>query len=126
MADKEIIIDGVTVSKCEHSFKQFDNWIGKDIISCDCTLGFRCEPRRNHCKFYMEHLEQQLKRAERKLEIAQQGLNLILTVQKECAKCPHQKLDIDVQVCDLDCATAFKKIAKQTLKAIEGKENERK
>lgn len=64
----EIIIDGVDISKCEHSFKQFDNWSGKNIISCDYTLGFRCEPRKNHCKFYMEHLEQQLKLAEQKLK----------------------------------------------------------
>ena len=72
---------------------------------------------------YVNELSKQLKRAEQKLEIAKQGLNLILTVQKECTKCPHQELDIDVLVCDLDCATAFKKIAKQTLKTIEDEDN---
>lgn len=74
------------------------------------------------CPIYK--LKQQLQIVEQKLEIAQQGLSLILTVQKECTKCPHQKLDVDILVCDLDCATAFKKIAKQTLEKIEGKENE--
>ena len=56
MTDKEMIIDGVDVSECEYSFKQFDNWIGKDVMMCDCTLGCRCEPKENHCKFYMYYL----------------------------------------------------------------------
>ena len=60
-----------------------------------------------------------IRELESKLETAKQGLNLILTVQKDCKKCPNQKLDIDVLVCDLNCETAFKKIAKQTLKTIE-------
>ena len=68
MTDKEIIIDGVDVSECEYSFKQFDNWIGKDVVMCDCTLGCRCEPKENHCKFYMYYLEQQLKRKEQEYE----------------------------------------------------------
>ena len=68
MTDKEIIIDGVDVSGCENSFKQFDNWIGKDVVMCDCTLGCRCEPKENHCKFYMYYLEQQLKRKEQECE----------------------------------------------------------
>ena len=68
MTDKEIIIDGVDVSECEYSFKQFDNWIGKDVVMCDCTLGCRCEPKENHCKFYMYYLEQQLKRKEQECE----------------------------------------------------------
>ena len=68
MTDKEIIIDGVDVSECEYSFKQFDNWIGKDVVMCDCTLGCRCEPKENHCKFYMYYLEQQLKHKEQEYE----------------------------------------------------------
>ena len=68
MTDKEMIINGVDVSECEHSFEQFDNWVGKDVVMCDCTLGYRCEPKENHCKFYMYYLEQQLKRKEQKCE----------------------------------------------------------
>ena len=68
MTDKHIIIDGVDVSGCEYSFKQFDNWIGKDVVMCDCTLGCRCEPKENHCKFYMYYLEQQLKHKEQECE----------------------------------------------------------
>ena len=64
MTDKEMIINGVDVSECEYHFKQFDNWIGKDVVMCDCTLGCRCEPKENHCKFYMYYLEQQLDRKE--------------------------------------------------------------
>lgn len=84
---EEIIIDGINVSKCEHSFKQFDNWVGKDIVSCDCTLGFRCEPRKNHCKFYMEHLEQQLKLAKQKLE----KLKYIIVECRDCGGCNNCK-----------------------------------
>ena len=29
---EEIIIDGINVGKCEHSFKQFDDWVGKDVV----------------------------------------------------------------------------------------------
>ena len=65
MTDKEMIINGVDVSECEHSFGQFDNWVGKDVVMCDCTLGYRCEPKENHCKFYMYYLEQQLKRKDK-------------------------------------------------------------
>ena len=68
MTDKEMIINGVDVSECEHSFEQFDNWVGKDVVMCDCTLGCRCEPKENHCKFYMYYLEQQLKRKEKECE----------------------------------------------------------
>ena len=35
---EEIIIDGINVGECEHSFKQFDDWVGKDVVWCgeDC------------------------------------------------------------------------------------------
>lgn len=68
MTDKEMIINGVDVSECEHSFEQFNNWVGKDVVMCDCTLGYRCEPKENHCKFYMYYLEQQLKRKKQEYE----------------------------------------------------------
>lgn len=58
-----------------------------------------------------------------KLQIATEALKLILTVQKECKKCPHQEFDVDVLVCDLDCATAFKKIASKALEQIESEIN---
>ena len=35
---------------------------------CDCTLSFRCEPKENHCKFYMYYLEKQLKAKEQECE----------------------------------------------------------
>ena len=69
----------------------------------------------------IKELFEQLKAKEQECERLKEGLNLILTVQKNCKLCPHQKLDVDVLVCDLDCATAFKKIAKQTLKKLENK-----
>ena len=61
------------------------------------------------------------RKLKKECEELKKGLNLILTVQKNCKECPHQELDVDVLVCDLDCATAFKKIAKQTLKKLENK-----
>ncbi len=64
-------------------------------------------------------LRETLDRKEQECERLKEGLNLILTVQKNCKLCPHQKLDVDVLVCDLDCATAFKKIAKSTLQKCE-------
>lgn len=80
MTDKEIIIDGVDVSECEYHFKQFDNWIGKDVVMCDCTLGCRCEPKENHCKFYMYYLEQQLDQLKQTLteikEIAEENIRI--------------------------------------------------
>lgn len=107
MTDK-IIINGIDVSKCSNY---------------DQDSYFECKNSCCHCDEIPNCYFKQLKRAEQKLEIAKQGLNLILTVQEECTKCPHQELDIDVLVCDLDCATAFKKIAKQTLKTIEDEDN---
>ena len=95
MTDKEIIIDGVDVSECAYSFKQYDNWSRKNIISCACTLSSKCEPRKNHCKFYMK---QQLKRAEQKLEKIKEYLN-------SC------NLKADFTACDI-------------LQIIEGGENE--
>lgn len=65
---EEITTNEIDVSKCEYSFKQFDNWTGNDIVLCDCTLGYRCEPKENHCKFYMHYLEQQLKCKEQECE----------------------------------------------------------
>lgn len=84
---KEIIIDGVDISKCEHSFKQFDNWIGKDVVSCDCALGFRCEPKENHCKFYMDYLEKQLKAKEQECEELKKG------VLERCPNCGEEYLN---------------------------------
>lgn len=99
---KEIIIDGINVSKCGHSFKQFDNWVGKDIVSCDCTLGSRCEPRKNYCKFYMEHLEQQLKRAEQQRKRAEQKLEKVKAncneTLLECS-CKNPIIDVDCREC---------------------------
>lgn len=82
MADEEIIIDGINVGECEFSFKHFDNWVGKDVVWCDCTLSYRCEPKENRCKFYMYYLEQQLKRAEQKLE----KIKMLAKKDKELAK----------------------------------------
>ena len=65
---EEIIIDGINVGECEHSFKKFDDWVGKDVVWCDCTLSFRCEPKENHCKFYMYYLEKQLQAKEQECE----------------------------------------------------------
>ena len=80
MTKKQIIIDGVDVSECEYHFKQFDNWIGKDVVMCDCTLGCRCEPKENHCKFYMYYLEQQLDQLKQTLteikEIAEENIRI--------------------------------------------------
>ena len=101
MTDKEIIIDGVDVSECEYSFKQFDNWIGKDVVMCDCTLGCRCEPKENHCKFYMYYLEQQLKRKEKvckewkeeyrvKVEELNKLEEKLLRKEQECEKLKKQ------------------------------------
>ena len=87
MTDKEIIIDGVDVSGCENSFKQFDNWIGKDVVMCDCTLGCRCEPKENHCKFYMYYLEQQLKRKEQECEELKKELEAVYDDCKGCPTC---------------------------------------
>lgn len=114
---EEIIIDGVNVSECEHSFKQFDNWVGKDVVSCDCTLGFRCEPIKNHCKFYMKYLEQQLKRAEQKLDKIKANCNETLS---ECS-CKNPIIDIDCREC-----TSGGRVekAKEILQIIEGEENE--
>lgn len=116
---KQIIIDGVDVSKCDRYITN-DGYMGiykTPVFKGDCKLPHIGKCQGSECLF------KRFKRKEQKLEIAKQGLNLILTVQKECTKCPHQELDIDVLVCDLDCATAFKKIAKQTLKTIEDEEN---
>lgn len=107
MTDKEIIIDGVDVSEGEFSCST------ANFHKCDCQEYLDGDCSAHKCDLKI------IRKLESKLEIAKQGLNLILTVQKECKKCPHQELDIDVLVCDLDCATAFKKIAKQTLKTIE-------
>ena len=71
-------------------------------------------------KQFMQDIEK-IEKLEAENEELKKGLNLILTVQKNYKECPHQKLDVDVLVCDLDCATAFKKIAKQTLKKLENK-----
>lgn len=101
MTNKEIIIDGVDVSECEYSFKQFDNWIGKDVVMCDCTLGCRCEPKENHCKFYMYYLEQQLKRKEKvrkewkeeyrvKVEELNELEEKLLRKEQECEKLKKQ------------------------------------
>lgn len=87
---KEIIIDGVDASKCEHSFKQFDNWVGKDVVLCDCTLGFRCEPKENHCKFYMYYLEQQLQLKKQECETLASQLDF--EVQKrECLEHKYEE-----------------------------------
>lgn len=83
MTDKQIIIDGLDVSECEHSFKQFDNWVGKDVVLCDCTLGYRCEPKENHCKFYMYYLEQQLKRKEQECEELQSNVNHLVVARNK-------------------------------------------
>lgn len=122
MTDKQIIIDGIDVTGCEYCSRYADT----TIYHCDWI---------GECKEHPNCLYKQLKRAENQIvdlnkmvkakeqecEELKKGLNLILTVQKNCKECPHQKLDVDVLVCDLDCATAFKKIAKQTLKNLENK-----
>lgn len=110
MNDKQIIIDGVDVSGCV-PYKNKSCLV--DFCLTDMPFSeAKCEKNPN-CYY------KQLKRKEQECERLKEGLNLILTVQKNCKLCPHQKLDIDVLVCDLDCATAFKKIAKQTLQKCE-------
>lgn len=115
MEDKQIIIHGVDVSRCmffneeyEEDDIQIKNFCEWQFVPCQ---EFDC------AKCYFKNW----KRKEQECEKLKKGLNLILTVQKNCKECPHQKLDVDVLVCDLDCATAFKKIAKQTLKKLENK-----
>lgn len=69
-----IIIDGIDISKCEHYFEQFDNWYNKNVVMCDCTLGYRCEPKKNCCKFYAKYLEQQLEHKKQELNQLQNEL----------------------------------------------------
>lgn len=83
MIDKEMIIDGIDINKCEYHFKQFDNWYGKNVIMCDCTLGSRCEPKKNCCKFYTRYLEQQLKRKEQECEELKKQLDKYLNQEEE-------------------------------------------
>ena len=101
--DKQIIIDGVDVGWCKNY---------NEANSKDCETLYICAENPN-CYY------KQLKLKEQECERLKEGLNLILTVQKNCKLCPHQKLDVDVLVCDLDCATAFKKIARQALQKCE-------
>ena len=100
-----MIINGVDVSECEHSFEQFDNWVGKDVVMCDCTLGYRCEPKENYCKFYMYYLEQQLKRKEKvrkewkeeyrvKVEELNELEEKLLRKEQECEKLKKQVNDL--------------------------------
>lgn len=116
MTDKEMIINGVDVSECEYHFKQFDNWIGKDVVMCDCTLGCRCEPKENHCKFYMYYLEQQLDQ-----------LKQTLTEIKEIAENMNNECfydDFECKDCDMkNGCTYFNK--KQILQKISEVENDR-
>ena len=121
MTDKQIIIDDCihlnewkNCDICEKLIKTKDGTNGKKREHLLTVGDLRCD-------FYPNCYYKQLKAKEQECEELKKGLNLILTVQKNCKECPHQKLDVDVLVCDLDCATAFKKIAKQTLKKLENK-----
>lgn len=114
MTDKEMIINGVDVSECEYHFKQFDNWIGKDVVMCDCTLGCRCEPKENHCKFYMYYLEQQLDQLKQTLiEIKE------ICKTNVCKHC-HSKLKVDDNYCkntrNCDCYNILQKISECEVK----------
>ena len=93
MTDKEMIINGVDVSECEHSFEQFNNWVGKDVVMCDCTLGYRCEPKENHCKFYMYYLEQQLKRKEQECEELKKTIKLQNEMQMEVCEEKNEEIE---------------------------------
>ena len=128
MTDKEMIINGVDVSECEHSFEQFDNWVGKDVVMCDCTLGYRCEPKENHRKFYMYYLEQQLKRKEKvrkewkeeyrvKVEELNELEEKLLRKEQECDQLKVQLLDQKVKTLK---DSGIICVLKQTLTEIKG------
>ena len=137
MTDKQIIIDGTKINPndwlepykpipaCE--IKDCEHWVyaGNNVYGCRIAEDdLVCDDFNNddECCMYrqLEYYKEALKAKEQECERLKEGLNLILTVQKNCKLCPHQKLDVDVLVCDLDCAKAFKKIAKQTLQKTGG------
>ena len=113
MSNNKTIVNNIDVSKCEHFFKQFDNWLGKDIVLCDCILGYRCEPRVNHCKFYADYLEKQLTREKRKLE----------KIKKILSYCEEQVWCMDCKYKD-ECGASGTHLNNMILQIIEDKENE--
>ena len=68
MDEQKIIIDGVDVSKCHNHYKGWSSLHRDNRSMCDCGYDTECKPKYFECSYYVKCLEEQLKRAEQKLE----------------------------------------------------------
>ena len=68
MTDKQIIINGVDVSKCHNHYNGWSSLHRDNRSMCDCGYDTECKPKYFECSYYVKCLEEQLKRAEQKLE----------------------------------------------------------
>lgn len=69
MTDKEVIVDGVNVSRCEQHCS--DNHNNPNMCYQDMTGGYlNCQPKERQCNFYITQIEQQLARKTEECERA--------------------------------------------------------
>ena len=68
MNEQKIIIDGVDGSKGHSDDKGWSSLHRDDRSRCDCGYDTECKPKYFECSYYVKCLEEQLKRAEQKLE----------------------------------------------------------
>ena len=67
MTDKQIIIDGVDVRRCERHCT--DNRNNPNMCYSEMTRTYsKCNPKEKQCNFYITSIEKQLKRKEQECE----------------------------------------------------------
>ena len=68
MTDKQIIIDGVDVSKCPNHYNGWSALHRDHRPMCECGYDRECKPKDFECSHYVKCLEKQLKRKEQECE----------------------------------------------------------